>query len=89
MGLEARQKKEIIQKFGANTNDTASAPVQIALMTKRLEMLNEHFKTNQKDHQSRRGLLKIVGQRKKLLKYYASKNLDGYKSLIKELGIRR
>ena len=89
MALDSALKKEIISKFGKNASDTASAPVQIALISKRLEELNTHFKVHKKDHTSRRGLLKIVGQRKKLLAFYAKKDPEGYKKLIVDLGIRR
>ena len=89
MSLDVAVKQEIIKKFGKDEKDTASAPVQIALITKRLEELNAHFRTHTKDHNSRRGLLKIVGQRRKLLAFYAKKNPEGYKKLIVDLGIRR
>ena len=89
MALDSALKKEMISKFGKNASDTASAPVQIALISKRLEELNTHFKEHKNDHTSRRGLLKIVGQRKKLLSFYAKKDPEGYKKLIVDLGIRR
>lgn len=89
MALSTEKTSEIIKKFGSDANDTGSAPVQIALLTERLEQLNQHFKTNHKDHHSRLGLLKIVGQRKKLLRYYQNKDAEGYKKLIGELGLRK
>jgi len=86
---EAEKKAEIIKKFGAHENDTGSSEVQIALLTHRIIYLTEHFKTHKKDHHSRRGLLKLVGQRRRLLNYLKSKNVDGYRTLIQELGIRK
>lgn len=89
MTLQADQKKEIIEKFGTGPNDTGSPEVQIALLTNRITYLTEHFKTHKKDHHSRRGLLKLVGQRRRLLNYLSSKSVDRYRSVIKELGIRK
>ena len=89
MTQEAEKKAEIIKKFGAHENDTGSSEVQIALLTHRIIYLTEHFKTHKKDHHSRRGLLKLVGQRRRLLNYLKSKNVDGYRTLIQELGIRK
>ncbi len=89
MGLPADKIREITKKFAQSKGDTASAQVQIALLTERLKMLNEHFKVNAKDHHSRRGLLKLVGQRRKLLRYLGKRNPSSYKTLIAELGIRR
>jgi len=86
---EAEKKAEIIKKFGTHENDTGSSEVQIALLTHRIIYLTEHFKTHKKDHHSRRGLLKLVGQRRRLLNYLRSKNVDGYRALIQELGIRK
>ena len=89
MSLSKEKTSEIIKKFGEKDGDSGSAPVQIALLTERLNQLNDHFKTHHKDHHSRLGLLKIVGQRKKLLRYYAAKNAEGYKKLIGALGLRK
>lgn len=89
MTLQAEQKQEIITKFGANENDTGSPEVQIALLSARIMYLTEHFKVNKKDHHSRRGLLKIVGQRRRLLNYLKEKNIDKYRDLIQQLGIRK
>lgn len=89
MPLAKEKKLEIIRKFQVNKNDTASPQVQIALLTARLDYLNEHFKNNGKDHHSRRGLMRLVGQRRRLLDYLQHQNFDGYKSLINELGIRK
>ena len=89
MVLEKETKTELIQKFGSNEKDTGSTEVQIALLTNRIEYLTEHFKMHGKDHHSRRGLLKMVGQRRRLLQYLESKEVSRYRTLIKDLGIRR
>ncbi len=89
MALNKAQSSEIIQKFGLKAGDTGSPQVQIALMTNRLNQLNEHFKTHTKDHHSRLGLLKLVGQRKRLLAYLKRKDVNAYKTLIGELGLRK
>lgn len=83
------QKKEIIEKFKTHDKDTGSPEVQIALLTDRINLLTEHFKVHAKDFHSRRGLLKLVGQRRRLLDYLKKKDLGRYRGLIKELGIRR
>ena len=82
-------KQSIIAKYGRSENDTGSPEVQIALITKRIEELNVHLSTHKKDHHSRRGLLKLVGQRKNLLRYLMETNIDSYRNLIAELGIRK
>ena len=87
--LTVDQKKEIIAKFGKNEQDTGSPAVQIALLTKRIEELNSHLAVHKKDHHSRRGLLKLVGQRKNLLRYLMEQDIEAYRSLIAELGIRK
>ena len=87
--LSKEAKQEIISKFGSNDKDSGSTEVQIALLTTRIVELTEHFKIHKKDHNSRRGLLKLVGQRRKLLKYLKRKNLESYRNLIKELGLRK
>ena len=89
MVFRAEQKKEIIEKHQLHDGDTGSPEVQIALLSKRISYLTEHFKVHKKDHHSRRGLLKLVGQRRRLLDYLKSKNVDRYKSIIGELGIRK
>ena len=89
MGLYAEQKKEILGKFGVHPTDTGSPEIQIALLSERIKYLTEHFKTHQKDHHSRRGLLKLVGQRKRLLSYLRRKDAERYRTLIQELGIRK
>lgn len=87
--LTSEEKKAIIAKFGKDENDTGSAPVQIALLTKRIEELNAHLDSHKKDHHSRRGLLKLVGQRKNLLRYLMEIDIEEYRKLIAELGIRK
>jgi small subunit ribosomal protein S15 len=87
--LATERKQEIIQKFKAHDGDTGSPEVQIALLSERITYLTEHFRTHKKDHHSRRGLLKIVGQRRRLLDYLKSKDVERYRTVIKELGIRR
>jgi len=83
------KKKEIIEKFKTHDTDTGSSEVQIALLSERITYLTDHFQTHKKDHHSRRGLLKLVGQRRSLLNYLKSKDINRYRSLIKELGIRK
>jgi small subunit ribosomal protein S15 len=89
MPLTKDQKQELIKKYGKNEQDTGTSEVQIAMLTERIKELTEHFKTHKKDFHSRRGLLKLVGQRRRLLDYMIRTNLEGYRALIKELGIRR
>ena len=88
MALDSAKKSEIIQQFSRSENDTGSPEVQIALITNRIQYLTEHLKINKKDHSSRLGLLKLVGQRKRLLRYLKSKNYDTYLQVIKTLSIR-
>jgi small subunit ribosomal protein S15 len=87
--LTKEDKQQIIGQHGRADADTGSAPVQIALLTKRINDLTEHLRAHPKDHYSRRGLLKLVGRRRRLLNYLQRKDLEGYRSLIKELGLRR
>jgi len=87
--LLTEKKKTIIEKYRVHESDTGSPEVQIALLSERIGDLTEHFKIHKKDHHSRRGLLKLVGQRRRLLDYLKSKSVDRYKSLIAELGIRK
>ena len=87
--MAAINKQEIIEKFGRTPNDTGSPEVQIALLTARITMLTDHLKMHKKDHHSRRGLLKMVGQRRGLLDYLKKTDLDGYRALIEKLGIRK
>jgi len=89
MAQSAVKKSEIIEKFKTHDNDTGSPEVQIALLTDRILYLTEHFKTHKKDHHSRQGLLKLVGQRRSLLDYLKSKDINKYRTLIVELGIRK
>lgn len=89
MSVTKEQKSELVEKFGGAVNNTGSADAQIAILTARINDLTGHFKTHSKDHHSRRGLLKLVGQRRRLLDYIKSRNIEQYRSLIKELGLRR
>ena len=82
-------KKEIIEKFGRNTEDTGSPEVQVALLTSRINHLTDHLRIHKKDHHSRRGLLKMVGQRKGLLNYIKNKDIVKYREIIAELGLRK
>lgn len=87
--LVTERKQELIDKFKTHEGDTGSPEVQVALLSARITYLTEHFRTHKKDHHSRRGLLKIVGQRRRLLDYLKNKSVERYRNLIKELGIRR
>jgi len=87
--LLKEDKKEIIEKFRIHENDTGSAEVQVAILTSRINILNEHLKGNKMDHHSRRGLVMLVGKRKRLLEYIKNNDLDGYRKLIKSLGLRK
>ncbi len=88
INLSKEQKLELAEKFGANAKDTGSAEVQIAMLTKKISELTEHMKSNKKDFATKRGLLMMVGKRKRLLSFLKDRNLEGYRSLIKDLGIR-
>jgi len=87
--LTAESKKEIIERYKLSENDTGSSEVQIALLSSRISYLTEHFNIHKKDHHSRRGLLKLVGQRRRLLTYLKNKDVERYRKIIKELGIRK
>ena len=87
--ITKEQKQEIVAKYGKDANDTGSAEVQIALLTARINDLNQHFKANPKDHHSNRGLLKMVGQRRGLLDYLKKKDINRYRALIEKLGLRK
>ena len=89
MALDAAKKKEIIERFKIHDGDTGSPEVQIALLTARIQYLTEHFKVHKKDHHSRRGLLKLVGKRRSLLNYLKKKDIDRYKRILDELGLRK
>jgi small subunit ribosomal protein S15 len=87
--LTKEAKQEIVDKHGSDAKDTGSADVQIALLTARINELTEHLRAHPKHHYSRRGLLKLVGRRRRLLQYLQKRNVEGYRALIQELGLRR
>ena len=87
--MNVDEKKEIVKEFGKKDTNTGSTEVQVALLTKKINELSEHFKTHKKDHHSRRGLLGMINNRRKLLKYLKGKNEEDYQSLIKKLGLRK
>ena len=89
MTLVKEEKQKIIEKFKTHENDTGSAEVQIAILTTKINKLNEHLKINKKDHHSRRGLVMMVGRRKRLLEYLKNTEVAKYKKIIKELGLRK
>ena len=89
MSLSSDKKKELVKKYGENDLDSGKTEVQVALLSERIKYLTEHFKTHSKDHHSRRGLLKLVGQRRRLLDYLSRKDIARYRNLVKDLGIRR
>ena len=87
--MNVNEKKEIVKDFGKKDTDTGSTEVQVALLTKKINELSEHFKIHKKDHHSRRGLLGMINNRRKLLKYLKGKNEEGYQEIIKKLGLRK
>ena len=87
--MDKMRKQEIITKFGRHEGDTGSPEVQIALLTERINSLTDHLRTHKKDHHSRRGLLMMVGQRRGLLNYLYEQDIERYRAIIKELGLRR
>ncbi|MFH1220720.1 MAG: 30S ribosomal protein S15 [Candidatus Eisenbacteria bacterium] len=89
MSLEKDRKQEIIKKFQVHESDSGSPEVQVALLTERINHLTGHFQVHKKDYHSRRGLLKLVGQRRRLLDYLKSRKADKYRQLVKELGLRK
>ena len=89
MGIAQQQKREVITQFRLHESDCGSPEVQVALLSQRIEYLTEHFKVHVKDHHSRRGLLKLVGQRRRLLDYLKKNDYERYQSLIQRLGIRK
>ena len=89
MSITTDRKLEVIKEYGAKDGDTGSPEVQIAILTERIVNLTEHFKEHKKDNHSRRGLLKMVSQRRRLLDYVKSRNVERYQSVIKRLGLRR
>jgi small subunit ribosomal protein S15 len=89
MALTKERKKELVEKFKVHVTDTGSPEVQIAILTERINYLTDHFKKYEKDHNSRRGMLKLVGQRRKLLDYLKKVNYQRYKKIVEELGLRK
>lgn len=89
MSLTKEQKQDVITQYGASSTDTGSTEVQIAMLTAQIQSLSEHLQAHKKDHHGRRGLLKMVGKRKRLLSYLEQKDYEGYKELIQSLGLRR
>ncbi len=89
MALTPERKEELIKTYQVHESDTGSPEVQIAILTERINYLNEHLKINKKDHHSRRGLLKMVGQRRALLDYLKKKDFDRYRNIVTKLGLRR
>jgi small subunit ribosomal protein S15 len=89
MALTSERKQALVEQFGSGTDDTGRTEVQIALMTERINLLTEHLRSHRKDHHSRRGLLMLVGRRRRLLNYLQRADLDRYRALIRELGLRR
>lgn len=87
--IDKAEKAKLIKNYGRNEKDTGSSEVQIAILTARIKDLTEHFKSHNKDHHSRRGLLKLVGRRRKLLDYLKKNDLESYKKLIQSLGLRK
>ena len=89
MSLTKERKSEVIESYRTHDSDTGSPEVQVAILTERITYLTDHFKSHKKDHHSRRGLLKLVGQRRRLLDYLIQKDIARYRNLIQRLGIRR
>lgn len=89
MSITAEKRAELVKQFGENEKDSGKTEVQIALLTERIKNLTEHSKLHKKDHNSRRGLLQLVGQRRKLLNYLSSRDVERYRSIVQELGLRR
>ena len=89
MAVHQERKSELVTKFRTHESDTGSPEVQVALLSERINQLTEHFKAHKKDHHSRRGLLKLVGRRRRLLNYVQRDDVERYRALIKELGLRR
>jgi len=87
--MTKEEKQEIVKKFGKSENDSGRSEVQIALLTKRINDLTDHFSTHNKDHHSRRGLMMMVGKRRRLLDYLTAKDIERYRVIIKELNIRK
>ncbi len=89
MGLTTELKQEIIDRYRLHNSDTGSPEVQVAILSERITYLTDHFKTHTKDHHSRRGLIKLVGQRRRLLNYLKDKDIERYRTLIEQLGLRK
>ncbi len=89
MSLTVEDKQEIVARFGKDENDTGSTQVQVALLTRRINDLTEHLREHKHDHHSRRGLLMLVGQRRRFLNYLQKSDLEGYRQLVKDLGLRK
>ncbi|MBU2493860.1 MAG: 30S ribosomal protein S15 [Bacteroidetes bacterium] len=89
MNLTKEKKEEIIKKFGKDANDSGTAEVQVALLTEKINNLTDHFSEHKKDHASRRGLMMMVGKRRRLLDYLRSKDIERYRAIIKELNLRK
>ena len=89
MGLSPEQKQGIIDRYRLHDADTGSPEVQVAILSERISYLTDHFKAHAKDHHSRRGLIKLVGQRRRLLNYLKNKDIDRYRALIEQLGLRK
>jgi small subunit ribosomal protein S15 len=89
MSLTIEEKREIVAQFGKDENDTGSTQVQVALLTRRINQLTEHLREHKHDHHSRRGLLMLVGQRRRFLNYLQKKDLEGYRKLVRDLGLRK
>jgi len=87
--LDAAQKRDIIDRFRQHESDTGSTEVQVAILSERISYLTDHFKTHAKDHHPRRGLIKLVGQRRRLLNYLKNKDIERYRTLIEQLGLRK
>jgi small subunit ribosomal protein S15 len=89
VGLDTEQKREIIDRFRLHEADTGSPEVQVAILSERINYLTDHFKSHAKDHHSRRGLIKLVGQRRRLLNFLKAKDIERYRTLIEQLGLRK
>jgi small subunit ribosomal protein S15 len=89
MPLTLEKKQELVERYGRSENDTGSTEVQVAILTERINQLTEHLRSHKKDHHSRRGLLMLVGQRRRLLRYLESSDLDRYRQVVADLGLRR
>jgi small subunit ribosomal protein S15 len=89
MTLTAEEKRELVEQFGKDENDTGATEVQIAMLTRRINHLTEHLREHRHDHHSRRGLLMLVGQRRRFLNYLQKKDLEAYRQLVRDLGLRK